>query len=55
MDKPFETIVESIPNQKKGLEFLGKLYDVANPKAVFCDPIEIQRKSLGKNTVFGWW
>jgi uncharacterized spore protein YtfJ len=41
MDKPFEVITESIPDQDKAYEFMEKLYTVANPKAVFSDPIEV--------------
>ncbi len=41
MDKPFEIIAESIPNQDKAYEFMEKLYTVANPKAVFSEPVEV--------------
>ena len=40
MDKPFEVIAESIPDQDKAYEFMEKLYTVANPKAVFSEPVE---------------
>lgn len=41
MDKPFEVIAESIPDQDKAYEFMEKLYTVANPKAVFSEPVEV--------------
>jgi uncharacterized spore protein YtfJ len=40
MDKPFEVIAESIPDQDKAYEFMEKLYTVANPRAVFSEPVE---------------
>ena len=40
MDKPFDVIAESIPDQDKAYEFMEKLYTVANPKAVFSEPVE---------------
>ncbi|MFN2189589.1 MAG: hypothetical protein ACK2T3_12570 [Candidatus Promineifilaceae bacterium] len=41
MDKPFELVRESIPNQEKAFEFMEKLYDIADPKAVYGEPVEV--------------
>jgi uncharacterized spore protein YtfJ len=41
MDKPFEVIKESIPDQDRAYEFMEKLYEVANPKAVYSEPVEV--------------
>ncbi|MGB3715118.1 MAG: hypothetical protein WA996_11880 [Candidatus Promineifilaceae bacterium] len=41
MEKPFEVIAELVPDQDKAYEFMEKLYTVANPKAVFGEPVEV--------------
>jgi uncharacterized spore protein YtfJ len=53
MDKPFELINESIPNQDKAYEFMEQLYAVASPKAVYSDPVEVgEYKVITASEVF---
>lgn len=41
MNKSFEVIAESIPDQDKAYQFMEQLYTVANPKAVYGEPVEV--------------
>ena len=41
MDKPFELLKESIPDQDKAYEFMEQLYAVSSPKAVYSEPVEV--------------
>ena len=41
MDKAFEIMMNTVPDQDKALELQAKLYEAASPKAVFGEPVEV--------------